>query len=182
MLRSVVLFALLAVHAHASSLLFTLSPAEESGQTTHAPVDVFFSGTLTDTDTTDTCDNDNVNCLYLNFISFTFDQSTATSHLSPDTDQFYLANVPGFLSDDGASSGLYDTYTGNIFGINIAPDTPIGTYTGTVSIYGGYDDSQANNLLASQTWTVVASPEPADFGLAMAGLAALVLAKRRMTG
>jgi hypothetical protein len=173
-LQGVLLLALLVARVEASSLSFTLSPAVEDGQATTFPVTVPFSGTLTDTDTADTCDSENVDCLYLNFITFSFDQSTATSNLSGNIDEFYI-NVPGVLSDDG----IFNSYTGTIFGITIEPDTPLGDYTGTVSVYGGYDSQTADNLLATDSWTVVVAPEPAAFGLAIAGLAAIVLAKRR---
>jgi hypothetical protein len=137
-------------------------------------------GTLTDTDTADTCDSENVDCLYLNFVSFSFDQPTGTSNLSGDNEEFYLY-VPGILSDDGTDTALFNTYTGNIFGIVVAPNTPLGIYTGSVSIYGGYDNPAADNLLATAGWTVdVVAPEPADFGLAFIGIAAIILAKRRV--
>ena len=173
----VLLVALLATSLYGSSLSFTLSPSVEVGRTAPFPVSLDFSGTLTDTDTGGFCDRELTNCLYLNFISFSFDQDTAVSHLSGDPVDFYLANSQfGFLSDGGP----FDTFTGNIFGIVVQPDTPLGVYTGSVSIFGGYDDSAANNFLASQSFTVVVAPEPADFGLAITGLAAVLLAKRRV--
>jgi hypothetical protein len=177
-LRGVGLIAFFATRMYASSLTFTLSPSFDTEKAYTAGT-ALFTGTLTDTDTANTCDGENVDCLYLNFISFSFDQDTSTSHLSPNFDQFVL-NVPGSFSDDGSGS-----YSGIIFGINIAPNTPAGVYTGTVTISGGYDDPNdpptLNNPLATTSFTLnVVSPEPADFGLAILGIAAIVLAKRRV--
>lgn len=173
------LTAVAAARLSANSLSFSLSPTEEAGAPASFPVTEAFSGTLTDTDTADTCDSENIDCLYLNFVTFSFDQDQATSHLSGDEEDFYLF-VPGFLSDDGLSGGTFDSYTGPIFGITIDPLTPIGVYTGSVSIYGGYDSQDADNLLATESWTLVASPEPADFGLAILGIVAIGFKKRRV--
>jgi hypothetical protein len=170
----VFLAALLAARVQASGLTFALDPTVEVAQPTTFAVDAVFSGTLTDTDAANNCFDNSADCLYLNFVSFSFDQPTGTSHLSGDVDDFYL-NVPGILFDE------FNVYTGPIFGIQIAPNTPIGVYTGTVSILGGYDDSSASGLLARASWTVVVAPEPADFGLAFTGLAAVLLLKRRVS-
>jgi hypothetical protein len=140
----VFLAALLAARVQASSLSFTLDAPYAVGQPGASPVEVFFSGSLIDNDTANTCDGDFVDCLYLNAVSFSFDQSTATSHLSPDFDSFVVSGVPGSLSDDGP-------------------------------------DPSANGVLASSRFTLVVAPEPADFGLALTGFAAVLLLKRRVS-
>jgi hypothetical protein len=62
--------ALAALPVYASSLSFTLTPAVESGIPGAFPVSVGFSGTLTDTDLGDDCDNSGftTGCLNLNDI------------------------------------------------------------------------------------------------------------------
>lgn len=176
--HAALLAALAAAPVYASGLTFTLDPSVESGQAISAGDEVLFTGTLTDTDTTNTCDSQNVNCLYLNFISFSFDQPNAP--LTPDFDQF-VNNVQSPLSDDSIP-GLA-SYTGIVFGITIDPDALPGIYTGTATILGGYDDPNPPSLtnpLATVDWTVQVTPEPADFGMVVAGLGAIVLAKRRL--
>ena len=171
--------ALLAVlPVFASSLTFTLNPSIESGQAVSAGNEVLFSGVLTDTDTNGTCDSSNIDCLYLNFISFSFDQPNAP--LTPDPSEF-VADVPGVLSDDGIVT--LANYTGPIFGMIINAGAAPGTYTGTVTISGGHNDPNPptlNTALATAGWTVVVTPEPAAFGLAMAGFLAILLVKRHV--
>lgn len=179
---STILAVALCAPVSASSLDFSLSPIMESGQPTTYPLTVDFIGTLTDTDTSDLCDNTFTNCLYLNGISFSFDSSTAMSHLSGDSDPFYSlgATSPGaILSDDSTGSGLYYTETGPVFGITIAPDTPIGYYTGSVTILGGIDSQTAMDPLATATFAIDVVPEPAAGALAFFGLAGLLAWRRR---
>lgn len=176
--RAALFFALCSAPLWADGLTFTLDPSVETGQPISAGDTVLFSGTLTDTDTANTCDSENVDCLYLNFITFSFDQPDAP--LTPDIAEF-IANVPGSLSDDGIPG--YADYTGVIFGMTIAPNAALGVYTGTVTISGGYDDQNPPSLdtpLATTDFTVIVSPEPRDFGLAALGIAAIIFAKRRV--
>jgi hypothetical protein len=167
-----------------NDLSFSISPVTESGQPTTFPVSIPFSGTLTDNDTANTCDSSFTDCLYLNNIGITFNPSDPTytsTYLSLDTFPFFNELPLGqFLSDDGPT-GPYYTETGTIFGIYIDPNTPVGVYTGEVTIYGGIDDPNANVTLGSVDFTLnVIAPEPAPFGLALLGLAAVVVARRSL--
>ena len=166
-----------------SAYAHTPAAAGETPNTFSVPV--FFTGTVTDNDTLNTCDPDFTNCLYLNNIGIVFDMSDpsyTSTFLSLDNDPF-LDNIAGILSDDGpgsGGSGAFYQETGTIFGIALAPNTPLGVYTGEVSIYGGIDDPDAGNLLATEPFTVtVVAPEPAPIGLAMLGLGAIWMARRR---
>jgi hypothetical protein len=176
-----------------AQLTFTLNPATETGTPAPFTLATDFSGTLFDTDTLNTCDSLFTNCLYLNSIdNLTFDPSDpagTASYLTLDTNPFYNvlpfgAGCPGgsILSDDSTGSGAYDTCSGPIFGIDLAPNTPVGVYTGEITIYGGIDDPSANNALATASWTLDVVPEPTSLGLSVLGVAAMVAARRRAKG
>jgi hypothetical protein len=176
--RAALFFALCSAPLWADGLTFTLDTSVETVSPGPAQDTVLFSGTLTDTDTANTCDSENVDCLYLDFISFSFDQPNAP--LTPELAE-WIANVPGSLSDDSIPGSA--DYTGVIFGMTIAPNAAPGVYTGTVTISGGYDDPNPPSLdtpLATTDFTVVVTPEPRDFGLVVLGIAGIVLAKRRV--
>jgi len=180
MVRVLLFAALVALPVGASSLTFTLTPALETATPQSFPVSVGFSGTLTDTDAGDICDNSGFTsgCLNLNDISFTFDQNPGVSLLTGDSDPFFN-NIAGFFSGQGNPS--FDSVSGVVFGIVVAPNTPIGVYTGTVSIVGevgAVGDSSANTVLDTENWTLDVAPEPAPFGLMIVGLGAFVLVKR----
>jgi hypothetical protein len=100
--------------------------------------------------------------------------------------------VGNILSDDGPGSGgtgqfyqisapCADTLglTDCVFGIQIAPGTPQGLFTGSVSILGGYDDPNAMGVLATQNFALVVAPEPGSAGIVAIGVATIALAKRR---
>jgi hypothetical protein len=159
----------------ADGLTFTLTPGVSSGTPRTFPVSVGFEGSLLDSGSANTCDTLNTDCLDLNFVNITFDLDQAISDLTADPNPFYN-NAAGTFSDDG----LFNSYSGIVFGIYISPNTPLGVYTGTATILGGYDNPNASTVLASQTWELIVAPEPAAFGLALAGLAGVLLARRRI--
>jgi hypothetical protein len=143
------------------------------------PSCVVFSGSLFD----DATDNSS---LFTNDISFVFD-GLAGNYLSPDPtgqsastpNSFFFNTTPGFFTGDGNPTD--DLYTGPIFEIFISPDTPLGNYTGTINILGGASPFTDLNVLASETFTVVVSPEPGAMALLCAGLLALAGWRRRST-
>jgi hypothetical protein len=169
------LTAFAALSAAASILTFTLNPAIESTHVSTFPVTVDFTGTLTYTNTLDTCDTDFTDCLFLNNIGFD-PASSLPSFLTLEINSFFN-NVPGLLSDDSIPD--FDSVTAQIFGIQIQPNATPGTYEGAVDIFGAIDDpSNTTNLLAVANFTVVVVPEPAAWCLGMLGFAALVWVRR----
>lgn len=162
-----------------SDLTFTLDSGIGSGASTNLSPDadtclppncVLFSGTLFDTDT-------DLSDLYLTDISVAFSSNPASGALT--VDNTFYDDVPGVLSGDPnyATDNLGNppnSYSGPIFGIDIAPETTVGVYTGTVTIdgLGGTNDPEYNGFTVSANITVVVTPEPAAGGLALVGLAA----------
>jgi hypothetical protein len=156
------------------SLILTLSPSTLSGVPGGS---VIFSGTIVDTDAGTVHNGDFV---YLNDIAVIFDPPGDSLLSAPDT--FFINTVPGDLIGD--TNPIDNTYSGPIFEVDIAPNTPAGTYTGTFSILGGYTEPLADfDVLATQTFQVVVpAPEPATAGLLLlplAGLAAVIRRRRQ---
>jgi hypothetical protein len=184
-LIGVLLVAALAAPLFADDLTFNLLPSTETGFLGSTfPFPVVFAGTLIDNDTLNTCDGDFVDCLYLNNITITFDQPATASDFT-FLDGIFYSDVPQLFSDDGPGSegsGLYYSYgDAPIFGIQVDPNTPVGDYTGTVSIEGAIDDSaNTTTVLATVAWQLdVVAPEPASFALTLVGLAAAALLAKR---
>lgn len=84
---------------------------------------------------------------------------------------FFTYGPPGEFIDG-------DSYTGGIFEIDLSPITPLGLYTGTITLQGGSDPG-AFDLIASQGFQVQVIPEPAAYILTLAGLATLAVSRRR---
>lgn len=144
----------------AADLTFTLNSSTGSGSAARlapepnppclSPACVAFSGRLTDTDT-------DLSFLQLDSISISFDASNPSTGLS--LDNTFMAVVPGLLSGDPnfeTSGNPANTYTGPIFGIDIAPQAAPGTYHATVTIHasGGTGDPNANGFTVSKAITV----------------------------
>jgi len=148
-----------------AGLIFTLNSPTGVG----APGDsIIFSGTLLDDDL-------DTSFLFLNAIAVSFTPPGGT-FLSPDAN-FFFQNVIGVLQSP--PDIFPDSYTGPIFKIDVAPNTPAGTYFGTIQIEGGHNDPGETNVLATQTFQVVMAPEPGLTGLTLAALACLALARSR---
>jgi hypothetical protein len=128
-----VLCFLLGAKSLQAALQCTLSPAVQSGA---VGAEVSFTGTLTNTSTTDS--------LFLNDIQFNLSGAAAAS-LTPDTNVFF-ANIPGILLPN-------ETYTGPIFAITINSSANAGDYSGSITIRGG-NDIFALTDLASQNFQV----------------------------
>jgi MYXO-CTERM domain-containing protein len=181
-----------AVPLLASDLNFTINPNSNpgTGNATNLTPDadppcmppncVLFIGTLTDTD--DDADPTYPDMIFpFPSISVEFSSNPASGMLSLDN-TFYdsVDYFPGVLSGDpnyatDNSGNPPDTYTGPLFGIDIAPGTTLGTYTGTITIdvAGGLDDPDYNGFIVMEPITVdVVAPEPSAGSLALAGLAA----------
>jgi hypothetical protein len=130
---------------------------------------IAFSGVVTDTDTDESF-------ITLSDLAVTFDGSGST-YLTQDNT--FSNNAPGLLVGDPNAA---NTYAGPIFGLDIDPNTPWGTYTGSIQI-SGYnltnDQDETNELVfGQQTFTVNVVPEPFTFGLTAAGLLALAASRR----
>ncbi len=138
---------------------------------------VLFTGTLLDTDSDDSFISLSDPLTGLADITLTLSVSPANGGLTLDNTFDDL--VPATLVGDTnglADFGVPNEYSGPIFGIDIAPGTTPGEYTGTVTFEGNGGDGDPDNqgFTVSQQVTVdLVAPEPATWGLAMAGLAAL---------
>lgn len=136
------------------------------------PPCVVFSGTITDNDT-------DGSLLFLTGIDPT---------LSAYNEYFTVDNT---FTDDGSIPGAYEgdllgltapnTYSGIIMGLDIAPGTPIGTYTADAEFdgFGGTNDPNGSGFAIEVPFTVVIAPEPVTSGLAQAGLLAMAALSRR---
>jgi hypothetical protein len=130
-------------------------------------------------------------------ISFTTDQDYSLNDIAivmsltnPDggadvvgNDNYFQLNSPGILGTDGVQCGIDDScYTGGLFEIDVAPDTPLGVYTGTATLVA--TDEPGDPIIGPDTVQsfevdviapiVPPTPEPDMAVLMFAGLAALV--------
>lgn len=136
-----------------------------SPDTCLAPNCVIFSGTLTDTDTDDSVTN-------LDSIDVSFSTLPAAGGLS--IDNTFSESAPGILFGD---TSLFYQYSGPIFGIDIAPGTTDGVYSGTVTLHadGGTNDPTNAGFTLTQDITVIVTPEPSALAqLLAAGMFAVV--------
>jgi hypothetical protein len=148
--------------ARAQTLLFTLAP-KGVGPASSATL---ITGSITNPTLSDVLAND---------IQVSLSGSAAT-FLTPDTNAFF-ANVPGVFAPG-------DTYTGIVFGLQLAPGTPLGSYSGTVTLLGDPNgaDPGATQSLATATFQIAVAPEPGAGLLAVAALpVATVVTRRRRT-
>jgi hypothetical protein len=137
---------------------------------------VLFNGTLTDTD-----DDASAPVMVFPLISVAFSTNPASGMLTLDN-TFYdsVDYFPGTLSGDpnyATDGSPPTTYAGSLFGIDIAPGTSVGVYTGTITIdvAGGLNDPLYGGFIVTAPITVVVTPEPAAGSLSLVGLAALVV-------
>jgi len=150
-----------------ADLTFTLDSNTGSGSATDLPPDanppcissncIIFTGTLTDNDS-------DSSLLFLVGVSIAFSVSNpSTGFLS--IDNTFDFDVPGVLSGDPAyatdnSGNPANRYTGPIFGIDIAPGTPAGVYSGAVTIdaAGGTSDPGHNGFTVTRNFTLTVNP------------------------
>lgn len=130
-------------------------------------VEVVFVGSITNNDTTAG------DYLYLN------DQSAgiASTHLSLDTN-YLFNNAPGTLDPHFTNDSFY-YYSGGIFGIQLDPTTPSGTYTGTYTLLGGGTADTLDTVGSTQSFSIVVTPEPHVRITLAAGLGFMALLRRR---
>jgi hypothetical protein len=156
-------------------LTISLAPVTEVFYVTGATPDpgdclseycALFSGTLTDNDT-----DDSIMSLVSATLSFT--TSPATGSLT--IDNTFANDVPGILIGDPTfvyPSFPYFQYGGPVtgvspvFGIDIAPGTSLGIYSGTLSIYttGGTNDTGSGETF-TENFTIDVVPEPSAASL-----------------
>jgi len=143
------------------TLIFTLTPQATPPGTSLA----LLSGTITNP----AAPSD----VLVNDLQFALSGASAT-FLMPDTNPFF-ANVPGVFSPG-------DSYSGIVFGLQLAPNTPLGLYGGTVTLLGDPNgaDPGATQSLATATFQLTVAPEPAAglLGIAALPFAAMVVRRR----
>ncbi len=87
---------------------------------------------------------------------------------------YFFDNVPGTMGAAPAPS----TYTGGIFEIDVAPQTPAGDYFGTATL--DYQNSAgASFASAPLNFEVVVTPEPAMFVLTALGCGLMAMRRNR---
>ena len=120
-----------------AGLTLSLNPVAQPGA---AGAEALFSGTLTNTSTTDP--------VFLNDIgvAFTADPQSNTA-LSSNA---FFANVPGILLPG-------ETYDGPLFRISLSGASPAANYSGTITLQGGADITAAGALV-STAFTLLATP------------------------
>jgi hypothetical protein len=97
-------------------------------------------------------------------------------------DNTFSNATPGLFEGDADGTFAPDyapvTYTGPILGIDIAADTPTGTYNDVAEFLGdgGTVGPDMSGYFAYVDFTVVLAPEPSSGGLAVAGLLAGLMA------
>lgn len=161
-------------------LTFTLDPSVETyppgtdasicDVTGTAPC-VQFSGTLTDNDT-------DGSYLSINSISLILNAGDDAYFTLDET--LFFDDVPAILEGDTNDNFFSNVYTGPIFGVDIAPSTPVGVYdeTAEISAAGGDNDPDYNGFTVDATFTIVVTPEPRSGLLILAGLLVLVALDR----
>jgi hypothetical protein len=156
-------FFMLPVAAHADPLLIPYSATVTPGQTFTLGEWIYIDPSAAGT-------------VYFNYDSFTID-SPITLDDTPFVTSFPLSAQPG------------ETAQGNIFTILVPAVIAPGLYTGSFSIFGGYDLSSTDELTRVQIALTVpgesAVPEPGTWVLLATGLGALavvVYGRRRAAG
>jgi hypothetical protein len=162
-IRALILLAVSSLPGWAGATL-ALTPTVENGL---PGGEVIFSGTFG-------VSNGDPNTFF-NDLSANF-TPPADVYLTLDTNVFF-ANTPGVLC--GNDPSCQQSYTGPIFGVQIAPGTPTGQYFGTLTMLGGADPSFFDPLTSPAAFQVNVQspiPEPGTFLLACPLIAAGLLA------
>ena len=102
------------------------------------------------------------------------DDFTVSSPLTFDDTDFFL-NFPVLLNPGQSVTDVLFTIT--------TPAGPVGLFPGSFTLLGG-SEGAAQNILASENFQVVATPEPSTFlliGTGLSGLAAIVRRRRSLS-
>jgi hypothetical protein len=158
------LFGLLAALCVANTCLAQITLSLMPNTLSAAPgATVTFAGTISNASPTDT--------VFLNGLAGSF----SSPNLQVD--------APSFLSYAPISLAPNTSYTGNLFDVLVAGLTGAGTYSGSVQLTGGLNDTAQSPLTTFQSIFVnvgAAVPEPGS--LCLLGLGgALLLLRRRVT-
>jgi hypothetical protein len=166
---SMAVVSLLLAGAAAKADPFTITLTLASGFQSGRPGDILeFDATAT---------NNNSSYVYLNSDSPTL----AGSVLSPTTPPGLYLDDTAFLTTfalDPSNGGNFDlppggSFTGELFTVEILPDTPLGSYTGQFAILGGGDTSDTTDVIGSANFDVEVTPEPPTWELMALALLAL---------
>jgi MYXO-CTERM domain-containing protein len=143
---------------------------------------VVFTGTIT----TDGLQNYYLQALYITMNSSNPDAGADvfdnTYGSASGGNNYFLSNTPYDLGPGNYSSDP-DTYTGGLFEVDVNPNAPLGDYMGTATV--DYTDDldctdSANPCTSAVNFqVVVTAPEPAAYVLALTGLAAVAVIRRR---
>ncbi len=155
-------------HAQNANITFSLTPNQIS--TTAGSTVTFFGKVVNQT---------GAPLIYLN--GDTFSQVSSVLTTDDSTSDFF--NATPIALNGGQSYPA--SGTASFFTVKVASGTAAGTYSGQFNLLGGAND-QAQNGLASQTFSVVvaAAPEPSQMAclaVGMLGLAALGMKARKRT-
>jgi hypothetical protein len=128
------------------------------------PLCVAFTGSITDNDMDDSE-------IILDTISASFTNPSASGYFT--LDNTYYNDVPGLWIGDPTSP--LDVYTGPIFGLDIAPGTPWGVYTGTIELDGENITNSTDLSFISPQFTVRIVPEPSTDELSLVPLSVIAV-------
>lgn len=136
-MKKLLLMLAMACQTAFAGLTLTLNP---SAQPVSAGSEALFSGTLTNTSSTER--------LFLNDIaaSFTADPQSDTALAS----NAFFASVPGILQPG-------ESYEGPLFQLTLTDSSPAANYTGSITVRGGVTIT-SNADLASASFTLLATP------------------------
>jgi len=82
-----------------------------------------------------------------------------------------LIGDPDWAANSVDDAGLQNFYYGPLFGIDIAPGTPLGEYNATITLttYGGTNDTGSGQTFSQDITVNVNAPEPSAISLLFAG-------------